>query len=395
MKQIDGELNTIKEIHEIGLEAFVEKWNLSYKDYGHKFSLKYHQLDTKKTDATNECRGLVLTKDFRVLSMPLIRFSNYSQHTAKTIDWDSARYFTKEDGSLIQYYFDEIINKWCVGTTGTAEAIDNVSCRDKIKGTVERYDFTLTDLFYRTCEELNISLEKLEKGFTYIFELATEYNMVINTYQTSTINLLAIRNISNYHEFSQESLDSQAKAIGCTRPKEYFFDTQEEMIDSLKNVKHGDDNFEGYVIVDKDFNRLKVKSNTYILYSHFNADLNALTESKWRLTDVVINNEIDEVCASFPALRETLDEMKIKYDNLIAPIREKFEYLRTNFDKLERKDFFVESSNAINHDKNKKPLLSVFTQLFNDQTISFEKAFDVVKRDKIYKLIKIKEVEDD
>ena len=222
--------------------------------------------------------------------------------------------------------------------------------------------------------------------------------MVINTYKTSTINLLAMRSTSldqDYAEFSQQTLDAQADVIGCTRPKEYHFESQEEMINSLKGVKHGDENFEGYVVVDKDFNRLKVKSNVYIIYSHFNAEADALTESKWRLADVVINNEIDEVCASFPALRETLDEMKIKYDILITPIKEKFEYLRENFETLERKDFYVEASNSINHDKNKKPLLSVFTKLFNDQTISFEKAFDVVKREKIYKLIKVKEIVED
>ena len=393
--QVVGELNSINEIYKIGLEAFVEKYSLSYKDYGHKFSLKYHQLDTKKTDSTNECRGLILAKDsFRVLSMPLVRFSNYSQHTAKSLDWESAKYYEKTDGTMIQYYYDDIVGKWCVGTTGTAEAVENVSCRDKVNKTIHRYDFSLTDLFYKTCEELGVNLKNLEKGFTYIFELATKYNMVINTYPTSTINLLAMRSTrldQDYHEFMQQTVDDQAKVINCGRPKEYFFESQEEMISSLKNVKHGDENFEGYVVVDKDNNRLKVKSNAYILYSHFNADLDALTESKWRLADVVINNEIDEVSASFPALRETLDEMKIKYDELIEPVKEKFEYLRENYDSLERKDFFVEASNAINHDKNKKPLLSVFTQLYNDRDISFEKAFDIVKREKVYKLIKVKE----
>lgn len=393
--QVVGELNTINEINRIGLEKFVEKYSLSYKDYGHKFSLKYHQLDTKKTDSTNECRGLILAKDsFRVLSMPLIRFSNYSQHTAKSIDWDSARYYEKTDGTMIQYYYDDIIEKWCVGTTGTAEAIENVSCRDKVNKTIHRYDFSLTDLFYRTCEELGVNLKNLEKGFTYIFELATKYNMVINTYQKSTLNLLAMRNTSldqDYHEYLQQTVDDQAKVIGCGRPKEYFFKSQEEMISSLKNVKHGDENFEGYVVVDKNKNRLKVKSNAYILYSHFNADLDALTESKWRLADVVINNEIDEVSASFPALRETLDGMKVKYDELVTPIKEKFEYLRSVHDTIERKEFFVEASNSIDHSSSKKPLLGVFKQLFDNKDILFEDALDVVKREKIYKLIKVKD----
>jgi hypothetical protein len=383
-----NELNTVKEIRTFGLEEFVKKHNLKYKDYGHKFSLKYHQLDTKKTPSTNECRGLVLSNDLEVLSLPLIRFSNYSENTIKSIDWNTARYYEKGDGSMVHYYADPISDKWCVGTTGTAEAVDNVSHRDKATNEVHNYDFNLTELFLNTCSDLGIDLEKCVKGCSYVFELMTEYNKVINKTEKDTVKLLAIRDLSDLSECPQRILNDFAKHIGCERPKEYFFSTQEEMIKSLNNVRYGDVNFEGYVIVDDNFNRLKVKSNTYILHSHFNSDKQELVDCKWRLTDVVIHNEIEEVSASFPSLRDILEKMKINYDALILPIREKFEYLKENFDTLERKDFFIEASNSINHEKSKKPILSVFTQLFNDKNIDFEKAMDVVKRDKLYKLIK-------
>ena len=100
-----------------------------------------------------------------------------------------------------------------------------------------------------------------------------------------------------YSEHDQDMLDGAARIFNCARPKQYFFESEKEMLDSLKNVKYGDDNFEGYVIVDDKFNRLKVKSNTYIIFSQFNGDL----ESKWRLVDVVLTNEIEEVSSTFPA----------------------------------------------------------------------------------------------
>ena len=381
---MNNKLNVIQEIEKLGLETFIDRYNLKSKDYGHKFNLKYDQLNTKKTPATNECRGIVISKDMKVLSMPFVRFSNYEENSRKLIDWDSATYWEKTDGTMIQFYYDPIADKWCVGTTGTAEAVDMVSCRDKIKQEVYNYDFNLTDLFHTTCEKLNIDLSKCQKGCTYIFELATEYNKVINSYSTDTVVLLGIRDLTMFNEYSQETLDYFAQDINCGRPKQYFFKSEKEMLDSLKNVKYGDTNFEGYVVVDMDFNRVKVKSNTYIIYAQFNGNV----ESKWRLVDVVLANEIDEVSASFPTLREQMEKMKQNFDNIIEPVKEKFEDLKERFDSLERKDFFIEGNKAVNFDKSKKALLSIFTQLFNDKNISFDDALTCVNRKALYKMIK-------
>jgi len=101
------------------------------------------------------------------------------------------------------------------------------------------------------------------------------------------------------------------------------------MVDSLKNVKYGDVNFEGYVIIDENFNRLKVKSNSYIIFSQFNGDI----ASKWRLVVVILNNEIEEVVASFPDLKVQLDKLARNYETIITPVREKFEFLKENISK--------------------------------------------------------------
>ena len=92
------ELNSLEQIKQFGIEKFVDKYNLRFKDYGHKFSLKYDQLNTPKNKYTNECRGLVLTKDLEVLSAPFYRFSNYSDTTRRIMDWDSVTYWEKTDG---------------------------------------------------------------------------------------------------------------------------------------------------------------------------------------------------------------------------------------------------------------------------------------------------------
>lgn len=382
---MNNKLNSIQEIEKIGLQKFIEKFSLKYKDYDHKFSLKYDQINTKKTPSTNECRGIVISKDLEVISLPFLRFSNYDDNSRKLIDWNTATYWEKTDGTMIQFYHDSILNKWCVGTTGTAEAVDFVSSRNKITKEVNKYDFTLSDLFYSTCQKLGVDLSQCIKGNTYIFELATQYNLVINKYLEDTVVLLGIRELTkDFQEKNQKELDIFAEKINCDRPKQYLFTSEIEMLKSLKNVKYGDTNFEGYVIVDINFNRVKVKSNTYVIYSQFNGDI----ESKWRLVDVILANEIEEVAASFPSLRKPMEKMKTKFDEMIIPILEKFDYLKENYDKLDRKDFFIEGNKAVNFDKSKKPLLSVFSKLFEDKNISFEDALLSVNRKSLYKILK-------
>ena len=285
--------------------------------------------------------------------------------------------------SMIHYYHDPISDKWCVGTNGTAEAVDNVG----------DHDFNLTDLFFGTCKELDIDLEECKKEFTYIFELATEYNVVVNEYAEHTIKLLGIRDLNELEEVDQAGLDFYAaQYLNCDRPEQYHFDTEQDMLDSLQHVKHGDVNFEGYVIVDKDFNRLKVKSNKFVIYHQFNGNANLeekfYIETKWRLVDIALNNEIEEVVASFPELEEELVKIKKNLDIELAPIKEVYDRLKPIHEEMERKDFFIATQDAIDHNKSKKMLASVIASLKTNPERDFHQAVMSLDKKKLYKLVK-------
>ena len=98
----------------VGLEATIKKFNLEFKDLGHKFMLKYHQIDSPKSAIeVQESRGLVLEKNtYRIISMPFKRFFTYDDFYAAKINYDNAVYTEKRDGTLIQIYYDDIINQW-------------------------------------------------------------------------------------------------------------------------------------------------------------------------------------------------------------------------------------------------------------------------------------------
>jgi len=377
------ELNIIEQIKQFGIDKIVEKYNLKHKDFGHKFSLKYDQLNTPKNKYTNECRGLVLSKDLEVLSMPFYRFSNYSESTRKKMDWESAKIFEKCDGTMIHYYHDPIKDEWCVGTTGSAETIDPVG----------NYEFTLGDLFLGVCKELDIDISACQKGFTYIFELATEYNMVVNKYDGHVIKLLGVRDLNKFEEVDQMGLDFIASQhLNCDRPEQFFFKTEQDMLDSLQHVKHGDVNFEGYVIVDKNFYRLKVKSNKFVIYHQFNGNSNLdekyYIETKWRLIDIVLNNEIEEVSASFPELEELMLRLKANLEVELAPIKEAYDRLKPIFGEMTRKDFFLEVQKSVDFDKKRNFLSSVVASLMLSPDKSYHQALMSLDKQKLYNLIK-------
>ena len=153
-------LNIIKEIKYWGLDFVVENYGLRMKDAGHKFLLKYDQIESsfaKAIPAVRECRGLILEKEtLRVLSMPFYRFFNMGEHCADQIDYNTASVFKKEDGSLIGYYWDSTLNDWAVQTSGTPDA--NTPVGDS--------DITFRNLFLDTAK---IDKSKLNKNFGYYF----------------------------------------------------------------------------------------------------------------------------------------------------------------------------------------------------------------------------------
>ena len=72
---------------------------------------------------------------------------------------------------------------------------------------------------------------------------------------------------------------------------------------------------EGYVVVDGNFNRIKIKNPAYVAVHHLkgkSAEHNILT--------IVKSNEIEEFGATFPDRKEELLRLKENYDNLVGKL---------------------------------------------------------------------------
>lgn len=248
-------LEIIKEIKRDGLDFVVNKYKLIHKDYGHKFLLKYNQIDSypfKGVEAVRECRGLILSNDLKVLSYPFKRFFNVQEVEADPIDFKVADVLKKEDGSLTALYWDNYMNQWCVQTSGTADAKTQVGSHSKT------FEDLFWEFFYGT---YMASTDDFDKTKNYIFELCTKWNQVVAFHQDPKLVLLNVRDLTDLSEVSYSELLEIGNKIGIPAVESYSLDTIEgihEMINDMASEE------EGFVAFDGT-HRVKIKNPKYVL----------------------------------------------------------------------------------------------------------------------------------
>lgn len=304
------ELQIVKYLKEHGLDKTVSDFKLKCREYPHKVILKYDQLNSSyENPEVCEARGLVLEKGtWRVLSLAYEKFFNVEEGYAAKIDWESAIVMEKCDGSLITLYYDDVINEWCTATTGTANGEGDVN---------SQLGFNFSDLFWQTAKKYNINKEncELNKNYCYMFELQTPYNIVVVPHTESKITWLGMRNRITLKEVSYNEmlrLSHQFAIIeGVRLDVVQSFPIEQPDFGWLKRKFKDMSMFdEGFVVVDKYFNRVKVKNPSYIELHH------TKTSTGLGITVKIIQtNEIDEWLIACPERRDEIMDLKRRYDS--------------------------------------------------------------------------------
>lgn len=304
-------LAIIRFIEANGLAKAIEKFKLKARVYENKIHLKYDQIESDMScPEVQDCRGLILERDtWKVMSMSFRKFFNHGESQAAKIDWNSAVVLEKLDGTMIQVYWDWHKQEWFAATTGTAEGEGEVN--NKI-GT------TFNELFWKTLfdKSPNFKLSYLDKNVTYVFELTTPYNIVVKPHGESSVTLLAARYNDTLVEATYTELKEAAHALHVNVVKAFDLNAKDfgALIRTFEGMPWSE---EGYVVVDGNFNRVKIKNPAYVAVHHLKsktAEHNILT--------VVKANEIEEFSATFPERREEIFRLKTSYDALIAKLNE-------------------------------------------------------------------------
>lgn len=362
-----------KHIAEHGLDATIEKFKLTFKDYPHKVLLKYQQIESPMSaPEVQDARGLVLKKsDWSVMSLAFRKFFNAGEEKCRKLDWSSARIFEKMDGTLIHVYFDDVTGKVCFGTTGTAEGEGNVdNFHWSPDGATEKAEGTFADLFWKAfcdtsdayhkenprkilslMDEKNVYTDGIPKyetyeqafawfsGYTLAFELCTPHNIVVTPHKDYRVYLLGIRDLKTMEELPFDRVARIAYEIGVYMPRTFEIQGIEDVREFVATQPFS---MEGVVAVDSMFTREKIKNPGYIAV-HYMREATAY----WRIVDVVRSGEISEYLTYFPGRTDEVLSIQRKWDYIISKMREMEQIVQPYVDELRTHPLdSVESKNS-------------------------------------------------
>ena len=275
--------------------------------------IKYNQCDSNFNEPlVRECRGIILDNILKPVCIPFFKFGNYGESYCPEIDWASARVQEKVDGSLIKVWFYN--DEWRVSTNGTIDAYKS-DLGQSIFSALDIPYKTFGGLFEKAKENSGLDFDRLDKGKTYMFELVSPYNKVVVPYKDIKIYHIGTRDNTTLEELEED--------IGVEKPKHYNLHTLEDCISTASKMPYSE---EGYVVVDKNWNRVKIKSPQYVAVHHLknNGDLNISS-----LVQLVRANETEEFKIYFPEYAEYVDKLKEKIENIISTLQTEVDCLKT------------------------------------------------------------------
>ena len=301
-----------------------EPFNLSISHdamFGRKLVLfKYDQTNADfSLDIVRECRGLILDAEtFEVVSYPFNKFFNYGESHAANIDWSSAHVESKIDGSICKVV--NLDGNFLISTNGV---IDAFKCN--LPETVGCPFNSFGELFMEGMKFYGLGKEDFPRLFkpnkTYMFELTSPYNQVVVQWKDTKVWFLGERDNLTFKEtFYGDHELSKVFDI----PKVYPIKTIDQCVAAASELPEDE---EGYVVCDKDFNRIKVKSPRYVQLHYMAGNQNW---SGRRVLEILLANEVSEYVAYFPKFKTAFDVVKAKYDAYVSEL----EYLKSAIDDL-------------------------------------------------------------
>lgn len=271
-----------------------------HSEYPNLHLFKYSNLSADFSDAlVCECRGVILDADdnWNVVSLPYYKFFNWGEPLQGSIDLSTARVYEKEDGSLMTLYYYK--GKWHVSSSGSPDATGIVSG-----------NITFRDLFWRVFKESGYSLPD-DISLVYIFELLTDLNKVVVPQPTSRLILHGVRAIPSLEELRPEKFKDQFCVV-----QEYPFDGIQGVLDSA-NVLSASQS-EGFILVDSEWNRVKIKGKEYIALAHRRSKVLGFTDAD--ILDVVIRKEQAELLVGYPELLTRVTSMEAMYKSILDTV---------------------------------------------------------------------------
>ena len=199
-----------------------------------------------------EARGIIIdVKHQTVVCRPFDKFFNVQEQYAADIDWNTAKVLEKIDGSLIKLYWYN--GKWTFATSTTCDASD---------ASVAGYKgVTYRDIIARADNYSRIPFDDFNKNRTYLFELVSPMTQVVIRYDKTSLYYLASFDNMTGEEVEVDLFEE------FKRPRSFPLKTIDECISAAMELNRDSEEEikdEGFVVVDGQHRRIKIKSPAYI-----------------------------------------------------------------------------------------------------------------------------------
>ena len=237
-----------------------------------------------------EARGIIIDYERKeVACWPFNRFYNSHEEAAKddleNFDWDHFRVEEKVDGSIIKLFWNRYSGKWQWATNSCIDAADATTFSGQ----------TFLNVIYQASNYGEIVFDALDKDMTYIFELVSPFQQIVIHYPNTLLYHIGARSNSTGEE--------DWRYIGILHPEVYQIKSFQDCLDAAKKLNTDESQVggEGFVVVDKNWRRLKIKSPEYIAAHKIRGNHSV---SKDHIIEVIREypDKIDEICNAFPDL---------------------------------------------------------------------------------------------
>lgn len=325
-------MNVVNYLKLNSLEKLKSEYSIKVKEYPEDglVVLNYTAASPEKSPIVKECRGLILSSDYEIVSRGFDRFYNYNEKLAGKPNMQAECYaMEKIDGSLIKLY--KFNGKWCISTRGSAFA----EC--PIYGSTTTYQqaiFEALDLDENGFQEMCANFKFNEK-FTYILELTGKLNRILTEYNPNKYELWFISARANDFTGKYADVNTIVLHENIRRPTIFKFKSMWECVNQAEKLK---DLKEGFVV----FNQItfepmyKIKSPTYVRM-HNAKSIGKGIQFKRSICKMIVANESAEFVAYFPeyadaineclqTIRQYFDTIQIEFENLTKTMRSSIDF---------------------------------------------------------------------
>jgi len=226
-------INTFEEVKNL---VSNEPYNLKVKEDGNLYMITYNHNDDNLSPLVKQCRGLILEKD----TNKIVCYSfNKMCENVDELDKNTIKVEDSIDGTQIRLFFYN--GEWRYSTTRCIDA--------KKAYWISKKSFY--EMFMEAVGD-KLDYETLNKNYCYAFVLAHPENRIVVHYPAPFVVHLTSRNL--------ETLKEEDVYIGITKARIHDYNTLDDVYKWLEEANYV---YEGFVLCDENYNRYKLRTETY------------------------------------------------------------------------------------------------------------------------------------